>query len=493
MKIKCLDNLNNSSADVVIVTAPWTDSQIPLMAPAVLKPIVEKTGLSCLAVDLNAEVYNNLKIYADINNQNINEYIKFFFDDPCVITPQVQEYMFDLLQTVATQIMSWNPTYVGISVFSYVNRNFTRWLCYFIKKINPSVKIILGGAGCLEQFTGPAFFADELIAKSLADYHIRGDGEQALYELLTGNDSYSGINDSLWTQLSNQELSKLPIPDYSNYNFDEYDKHVLCLQGSRGCVRACKFCDYIENWTKFSWRTADDIFNEMITQFKKHKITTFKFQDTLTNGNVKEFNRLLEILADYNKQNPKQSFKWGGYYIFREQTLSDDYLWKKLHESGAVILTVGIESLDEGIRYDIGKKFTNNSIDYHLEKALEHNIGLQLLFITGYVNETYEHIQYRKKWLDEHVKFQPIISGIQWGGGLGIFPNTFLDRNKDKLEIQFIGKNPHEWVNLKTGSTPNIRSKWIVELNEYSERLGYKVLKNIDNHFLLEQQLNEKI
>lgn len=491
MKIACLDNPNNQSVDVVILTAPWTDSSIPLMAPAVLKPIVEKAGKSCLAIDLNVEVYNQLNHYVKEEKQDINSYIEFFFNEQCN-NQGVQEYAHELLLSVASSIVQWNPEYLGISVFSYANRAFTKWLCYFVKKINPNIKIILGGAGCLEQFTGPAIFADELLSASLADYHVRGDGEHALYELLIGNDTYAGINGNSWTQLNNEDLKKLPMPDYSDYNFDEYEKKALCLQGSRGCVRACKFCDYIENWTKFQWRTADDIFDEILTQNKKYQLRTFKFQDTLTNGNVKEFNRLIEMLATYNKNNPENSFNWGGYYIFREKSDSDDHMWKTLKDSGASILTVGIESLDEKIRYAIGKKFSNASIDYHLEKALEHNVGLQLLFITGYVDETYDHIIFRKKWLDSHVKYQPIIYGIQWGGGLGIFPNTYLEKNKKNLGIQMIGSKPHEWISVITGSTPKMRAEWVAELNDYAEQLGYNVSRDIDNHFLLEQQLNDK-
>jgi len=486
---KCLDNPNSDSVDVIITTAPWTDSTIPLMAPAVLKPIVEKTGLSCLAVDLNVEIFNHLNNHVRTHNYNINDYLNFFFDETCT-NEAVQAYVFDLLVTTAEKINSWNPKYVGISVFSYANRASTKWLCYFIKKINSNIKIILGGAGCLEQFTGPATFANEMMDLKIVDYHIRGDGEHALYELLTGNNNYSGINDPEWTQLNNDNLSKLPIPDYSNYNFDEYERRVLCLQGSRGCVRSCKFCDYIENWTKFQWRTADDIFNEMVTQYQKHKIRTFKFQDTLTNGNVREFNRLLDMLSTYNKNNPDCTLSWGGFYIFREKTTTDDVLWQKLKESGAAVLTIGIESLDEEIRHAIGKKFSNSSIDYHLEKALEHDIKLELLFITGYVNETYQHIQDRKVWLDNHVKYQPIINGIQWGGGLGIFPNTYLARNKEKLGIQMIGPKPHQWINPTTGSTPKARAEWVNEINDYSEKLGYTVRRDIDNHFILERQLN---
>lgn len=484
MLIKCLENQQRNQVDVIISTVPWTDSSIPLMAPAVLKPIVEKAGMSCLAVDLNGEIFKKTTELDDLDS-----YLGFFFDGVCK-TEQSQAWIQDMLQSTAQQLVSWNPQYIGLSLFSYVSRHSAFWLCYFIKKISPGIKIILGGPGCLEQFTGPAFFAQDLIDKNLADYHVRGDGEYALYELLTGNSAYPGINDANWKQLSNDELLSLPMPDYSGYDFSIYKKPMLGLQGSRGCVRKCTFCDYIANWTMFRWRTADNIFDEMLMQYEKYGIRTFKFQDTLTNGNLKEFNNLIEKLADYNSKNPEKSFRWGGYYIFREKTSRDDHCWKILKQSGVDVLIVGIENLNEDIRYDIGKKFSNSSIDYHLGKALEHDVQLQLLFIVGYVSETQRHIDFAKQWLHDHVIYQPIIGSIQWGGGLGIFPNTWLEKNKDTLRIKIIGDKPHMWVNPHTGNDPATRATWVKELVKTSQDLGYNVADEIDNHFLLEQMIN---
>lgn len=469
MIIDCLQNPENKQVDVVITTVPWTDSLIPLMAPAVLKPIVEKAGLSCLAVDLNGEIFLKTSALPDVEN-----HLSFFFDGVCT-TSESQKWIHEMLLSIVEQILSWKPKYVGLSLFSYASQNSALWMCYMIKKCDPDVKIILGGAGCMDQFTGPSQLAEGLISSRLADYHIRGDGENSLYELLRGNNAYPGINDSTWRQLENHELASLPMPDYSDYNFGIYQKPMLPLLGSRGCVRKCTFCDYIANWTAFRWRTAEDIFDEMMEQYKKYGIRTFKFQDTLTNGNIKEFNRLMELLAKYNRDNPTESFRWGGYYIFRDQSNSDDYRWQMIKESGADLLIVGIENLNEDIRFAIGKKFSNNSIDYHLEKALEHNIRLYLLMIVGYVTETQAHIDFAKKWLDEHVKYQPIIASIQWGGGLGIYPNTWLDKNKDALGIKMTGPKAHMWINPETGNDLETRARWVDELNQHSISLGYTV------------------
>ena len=484
MLIECLHNPENRQTDVIISTVPWTDSAIPLMAPAVLKPIVEKAGFSCLAVDLNGEIFKKTK-----QLQDFDSYLNFFFDGVCK-TESSQAWIKEMLQSTAQAMVSWNPRYIGLSLFSYVSRQCTFWLCYFIKQMRPDIRIILGGPGCLEQFTGPASFAQDLISCKLADYHIRGDGENSLFAFLKGDHSYPGINDDQWTQLDNDELSSLPIPDYSDYDFSIYQKPMLGLQGSRGCVRKCTFCDYIANWTKFRWRTAEDIFDEMITQYQKYGIRTFKFQDTLTNGNLKEFTKLIEKLADYNVTHPQASFRWGGYYIFREKTQNDDQHWEMIKQSGADALIVGIENLNQDIRYEIGKKFSNGSIDYHLEKALQYNVRLQLLFIVGYVSETSDHIEFAKQWLHEHVKYQPIISSIQWGGGLGIFPNTWLERNREILQIKILGDKPHMWVNEHTGNDPATRAHWVKELVQCSQDLGYNVAANIDNHFLLEQMID---
>jgi len=485
MLIKCLDNSGTKNVDVVIVTSPWTDSSIPLMAPAALKPIVEKAGLTCLAVDLNGEIYAE-----SCRQHNIDDIIKFFVDNECR-TPEVQSWIFDVLQSAAKQIVAWNPKYLGISVFSYVCRASCLWLCYFVRKLRPDIKIILGGAGCLDTFSGPASFAQDLIDHGLADYHVRGDGENSLYELLIGNTGFIGINSAEWQQLAQQELESLPHPDYSNYDFSIYKKKVLQLQGSRGCVRKCTFCDYIANWKRFQWRTANDIFDEMVKQYQKYKIRNFKFQDSLTNGNLKEFTQLTRLLADYNKAHPDENFKWSGYYIFREKTATDNQLWQLVADSGAENLIVGIENLNPDIRYAIGKKFSNESIDYHLDRALEHNIKLSLLFITGYVSETQEHIDYSKQWLETHVKYQPIIFGLQWGGGLGIFPNTYLHKHQKELGVVMIGDKPHLWINPKTDSTPAKRAGWVHEFNAHSRKLGYSVPEALDNHFLLEMMLND--
>jgi len=482
LKINCLANPKSESRDVVIVTVPWTDTAIPLMAPAVLKSIVEKAGMTCLAVDLNAEIYR-----ASSQHLNSDDLIKFFFDE--YINDDIEPWVNDVFESMATLILSWNPKFVGLSLFSYVCQAGAKWLSYHLKKINPDVVIVIGGAGCVQNFTGPADFVDAMRSQGLVDYHIRGDAENSFFELLTGNKDFIGINTDTWKELEADELNHLPIPNYQDYNFDLYEKKALPILGSRGCVRKCTFCDIIANWKKFQWRTADDIFAEMLHQNAKYNLRYFKFQDSLTNGNMKEFERLTEMLSDHNRKNPHNSFRWSGYYIFREVTPSSEKQWRLVAESGAETLAVGIENLNEHIRYAIGKKFSNESIDYHLMQAKKYNITIQMLNIVGYVTETEKDIEFAKQWLRNNTHYKDILY-IQWGGTLGIFPNTYLEEHQSELGIIRINRHPHSWVNPTIGSTPAVRAAWAQELNELSNQLGYRVMAMLDNHFLLESLIN---
>jgi radical SAM superfamily enzyme YgiQ (UPF0313 family) len=480
MQLAQLANPHSKHYDVLICTVPWTDTDIPLMAPAALKKVVEAAGKSCLAVDTNAEIYKSQS-----DHIHLSKFIKFYIEEK--LDPTIEQEVYELFDSLAKQILSFSPEYIGLSVFSYACQTPTKWLCYFIKKHNPNVKIIIGGAGCLPTLTGNSKFVKSLISSSLVDYHIRGDAEHSLYQLLTGNDEYDGINSESWTNLTNDDLTKLPIPDYSDYHFDFYKIKALPMIGSRGCVRNCTFCDYITNWKKFQWRTADHVFEEMVEQNKKYKINRFKFQDSLINGNLKEFNRLLELLVEHNESNPDNKFHWGGFYIFRERSATSDKEWEMIHKSGVIQLAVGIENFSQRIRYAMGKKFSNESIIFHLEHALKYNIQLALLQIVGYIDETQEDIDYAKKWLQDNTRFSSIIN-FTWGTGLSIFENTYLSNNKDALGITLTGKNPHDWISTHTPSTADMRTRWGVELSNLSEQLGYKVTRqHADNHYLLEK------
>ena len=94
--------------------------------------------------------------------------------------------------------------------------------------------------------------------------------------------------------------------------------------------------------------------------------------------------------------------------------------------------------------------------------------------------------------MHSHLEYRDTII-LQWGGTLSIFPNTYLDANKEKLGIKMMGNLPSLWVNEQTNSTPAVRANWVAELNTLSVELGFRTVNNLDNHFLLETLINDQI
>ena len=485
MKFKCFENSDNITYDIVITTVPYTESGLPLMAPAVLKPIAEKAGFSCLAADANNEIVRYINTHA-----RSEAFMTFIYDE--FLAPEIEDDLYDVFSSMATQLMSFKPKFVGISLISYVNQISAKWLAWFVKKIDPTVTVLIGGPGCLPTFTGPSEFVDTLIDAGLVDYHIRGDAEHSLYEFLKGRREYSGINSLEWREFTLEEMRKFPMPDYSQYNMDLYRVPALPIIGSRGCVRQCKFCDYIANWPSFTWRTGDDIFEEMVEQYKLYGIRFFKFQDSLTNGNQKEFLQLITKLAEWNTKNPDESFTWTGYYIFREHNAATERTWELVKASGGHKLIVGIENLNQRIRYALGKKFSNEAIDVHLEYGKKHGLHFTLLQIVGWIDETDEEFEFIKDWLRTHTQYKDNIR-LCWGGTLGIFPNTWLERNWEQIGLVRTSDHPQGWENPAVDSTPEKRARWAKELNDLSRELGYDPADQLNNHFLLEKMINNEI
>jgi hypothetical protein len=430
------------------------------MAPGVLKPIIIAAGKSCLAVDVGTEVYiwqSALPESADIYDEFLNG---------CIYN----ESMLQAYRTIAEQIVSWTPEYVGISLLTYASQQSAEIIATHIRELAPSAKIIFGGSGCLQSVEGGNEFITGAQNKNLVDYHIRGNGEQPLYELLTGNADAPGINSVTWKRHTREDLNNALLPDYSDYVLP-MDPAIPVI-GAQGCMKKCKFCDYIAYWPSYHWRDADKIFNEAKANFLRYGARTVIFHDTLVNGNQDEFGRLLALFKEWNEANPSSQLRWWGYYLFRNKTHKSDAVWKALSQSGALRLLVGIENLNSDIRRDIGKTITDEAIEYHLEQALKYNIKLKFLCIVGWPTETYDHILKQKKWMDDHLKYKSILR-ISWGDGLSVFDGSWIANNKDEAGITMTGPNPKDFKCANHDFS--VRQAWVNELVEHSRSLGYDV------------------
>lgn len=429
--------IDNNRHYVVIASMPLVDSMhAPMAAPAVLKASLTKAGIQSIAMDLNIEVLVKLKAHPEYNS------LKKFFDSQIAEDWGVQEIS-KILFYCANRIADKNPTIIALSLLTYECQNFTLWLCLILRQLCPHAKIVIGGPGIKYNVANSIDkFRNNIRDKGLVDDWIAGDGDQSLVEYINGNYTYPGINSDVWIPTS--DLDSLPYPDWSDYNFYLYTQSFIPIVDSKGCVRNCEFCDIIEFWEKFQSRRAEKIFEEMLYQIERYNMRDFDFRSSITNGNLKEFKRLLLLMYEYNqgKYRPEQ-ISWNASFIVRPKSQHPEHIWQQMSLTNAT-LSLGVESVIPHVRKGLGKSFENEDIDFHLEMAKKYNVKIVLMIITGYPTETLEDYEFTKQWFRDRAHYNKTITRL-FLTPVAILPGTGLERNVDKYGIIVDENNLRNW------------------------------------------------
>jgi radical SAM superfamily enzyme YgiQ (UPF0313 family) len=455
--------------DIIIVSVPGTVSRLPPAAPALLKASVEQHGFSCKTIDYNIRLYSESCYSHDLETY----YTTGINQDQLPIAQT-------LINTWADELAAMPARFIGISVFTYQNRVATQMLCQALRE-RTQCQIILGGQGLADGgLEGVVSFGQQLCDQGLADYYIRSEGEISLVELLRGNVNWPGINSNTFQQVD--DLDSLPYPNYDDYLLDQYSAPRLPVTGSRGCVRSCSFCDIHEHW-KFRWRSGQNLANELIHLNQKYHVQDFSFTDSLINGNYKEFNRFIEILANYN-QTAAQPITWSSQFIVRSITQSSPHYWQKIAQSGGRELAIGVETGSDRVRKHMNKQFTNQELDHAMSMMHQHGITCVFLMIFGYPTETEQDFQDTLDMFDRYAKYKDIVVNIEFGSTLGILPGTPLYRHAQEWHIE-LDKYENNWIALDNPDlTLETRLARRQQAIAHAQHLGYQFTTSAAEHML---------
>ena len=385
--------------DIVLVSVPYTIVETPPLGIAVLKGAVESQGYRCRTIDLGMELYKHCR-----QDRTEFEKVQSYF-----VVPNLQSDP-DLAQSVTNFIDSWAfelaqiPTkWLGFSVFSYYSHLATYMLCERIKKHAPDKKIVIGGPGAfikisdamlsaykISRLERSVSFSDIIRKRKLVDETIRGDGEQALIDLLSGQ------------QLADQfHMEQYRDKDYAFANFDDFDLALyegqrrghpqLPIFSSKGCVRNCDFCDVNVVQSRFRFRYGENIFKEIVYLAEKYKIRNFLFLDSLVNGSLKSMREWVTLLADYNKQNPTKRISWSASgWICRPIGQIPEDFYPVLADSGLDNVSVGVESGSNRVLKAMDKKTNVEALYFEAEQFRRHGIKFIPLMMVGHWSETWE-------------------------------------------------------------------------------------------------------
>ena len=471
--------------DLLLVNVPSISLVYPPAAPSLLKGVAEQAGFSAKVKDFNLQLFNSID-----DNETINRISNYFTIRSNNINNQDKKILEDWYNNCIQTIMEINPKFLGISVFTFECQRATEELLQRLR-IQWNGKVIVGGAGL--STTGIASekndFGTRLKDTGLVDFFVRGEGENALVSILRNNiDLIAGLNNDDYKQIT--DLDSIAFPNYDDiidlpYKYSN-DIVQLPVTTSRGCVRACTFCDIHAFWKKYTYRSGDSVAAEMIQHYEKYGVTHFFFTDSLINGSLKSFRELYTKLNEYYEKNNlgNRFFHWGGQWIVRTPSQLKPIDYELAAKAGMNGLAMGVESLSENVREHMKKGFSNSDLDYTLEQFRQNNLNCYFLIIAGYPTETDSDFN---ESLEMFTKYQGYaidgtIFGVNLGGTLSIDEGTPLHQNGTALGLEFSTQTGNEnlfgldWVNEKNPELTLLeRCKRRVLMQELLMDLGYTV------------------
>lgn len=480
--------------DIALVAIPRLNIDAPPMGIASIKSSVLQAGYTAKCYDLNINLYHTVSFdtWLELDNyfQTDLRYTGTSLDGAGsreinfvnIVQKRKQELACyqeykDFLKTQIEKILLDNPTWVGLSVFSVNSVISTINFLTLLKEIKPDQKVVAGGMG-LSSFGlgGNSNFGEFLIEQGLITTYISGEGELAIQDLLK-----EGKESKITPQIN--DLNSLPFPNYDDFDLSLYPgkENMIYITGSRGCVRACTFCDINSLWKKFRYRSGDNIASEMLNGYKKYGTTDFYFTDSLINGNMKEFLKLLDTVIDYKKQGLlPEDLMFGGQFIARPKARFPEEYYAKMQAAGVYNISVGMESGSDKVLADMRKGTTREDHDFMMEMLQKYGIRINLLMLIGYPTETEEDFELTLDMIKDYKRYSD--SGIIWGIVLGktmvVLPNTPIADNADHWSIAY--DSTGNWISKDNPTlTYHERVKRRMRAGRLCEDLGYVIKSQV--------------
>jgi hypothetical protein len=407
---------------LVLVLLPEWAAKFPPFNLARLSAVAKEAGYQSTILDINAKCYKEwkykIKTESSTNFSLWNSagswrwvgenYFKF-------VHPLFTEILNDYLKLIVEQ----KPDVLGFSVYQF-NEEPTKWMIQEVKKQLPNVKIVVGGSNVQHGWFN---------IESYYDYVVNGEGEQAILDIL--NEVEQGVIHETPQYIQQPEgqrinLNKLPMPDYSSIDFNDYDiPNGVNSELSRGCTAKCTFCEETHFW-KYRQRQAVDALAEIEWLYYNKGTDIIWFIDSLVNGNLKELRAFAKgVIAKGLK------IKWTG-YARCDGRMDLEYL-KDLADSGCIALNYGCESGSQKVLDDIDKGVTIAEMEQNFRDGKTVGIEAATNWIVGFPTETYQDFADTMTFLWRNRNMN--INNIGTGMGFGMGPETIVGQNPDRFNL----------------------------------------------------------
>lgn len=311
------------------------------------------------------------------------------------------------------------PDVVGINC---VTRNRTSGfdLAKAVKKINPKIKIIMGGVHATAMH-------EQILLNFPVDVIVLGEGEITTPELVKAFEKNSPLKKikGIAFKDKGKVISTGCREPIHNLDSIPFPKHELCEDAikeaktaymitSRGCPFGCTFCSTSAYWgRKWRPRSAKNVLEEIEYIMKRFPYVKniFFHDDTFFVDNK----RVIDICEGIIKRGIK--IKWACFG--RVDRVSKEML-VKMKEAGCVSIDYGVESGSPKILKSIEKNITREQIKKTIEITNEVGMKYGTFLMVGNPGETRETVK-------ETAEFIKTLKNLDIGESvarLEIYPNT---------------------------------------------------------------------
>lgn len=370
-------------------------------------------------------------------------------------------------------IDKFRPEYCGITFTTPLSEEADS-VAGFIKKLNPSIKMIAGGPHA-------TIFPEEILKSGNFDIVVIGEGELTLKEILSGK-NLNKINGVAYKKNFKiiitppraliENLDELPSPDYSVFNIKDYHtprvncrrNPVVAMETSRGCIFGCVFCNKHVFGRRFRAKSPKRTVDEMEYLLK----LGFKEIHLWDDGFSTDIERAKEICKEIMRR--KLKFPWNIYNGMRVDRI-DEELLLLLKKSGCYRVSIGVESGNQKLLDNINKGTKIEDIRRVFKLANKVGIETLAFCMIGLPGETEETMKQTTEFV---LEIKPTLSKLSI---LMPLPGTPIFEEWDK-QGNIISKHWPDYVfhlPEKVYSHPNL--DWEI-INKYYSLFYRKVMLN---------------
>ena len=371
------------------------------------------------------------------------------------------------IEDVISRIYSAEAETVMFSCYIW-NIEFILKTASTLKKLNPSVNIILGGPEVTfdsVEYMNNYPFIDGIMC---------GEGEQILADFLSNGIKVNGMvyrdgqNIIIMPKRDSVcDMDLLPFP-YTCEDIEANKNKIIYYETSRGCPYKCSYC-LSSTAHNVRFRSVERVKKDLL-EFINGGVRIVKFVDRTFNADKKRAVEIVRFLIENGKDTQF-------HFEIAADILSDEIIdLFKTSPKGMFLLEIGVQSTNEKTIEAIDRKTDFGKIKKAV-KELNGFVHMHLDLIAGLPYETYEDF---KKSFNDVMELEPDVLQL---GFLKLLRGTKIRTESEKHSYIFNDHTPYEVLGNKYISYEEIQKLKAVE-NVLERYYNSGVFKNSIGYLL---------